>query len=218
MTPCSSWRLYVILDRAVIGSRDLVAVASAAIRGGADVLQLRDKGSSRAQLIEEGQRLLTLTRPAGIPLIINDRVDVALEIRAEGLHLGQEDLPVQDARKILGEGRLIGKSTHSLEQAMAAHAEGADYLGVGPIFTTPTKPSYQAVGVALIQAVSARVTLPSVCIGGIDQRRLGEVLQAGATCVAVVRAVCSAGDPESATRTLKQTIVQFAHTASSPRL
>ena len=218
MTRCSNWRLYVILDRAVIGSRDLAAVASAAMRGGADVLQLRDKVSSRAQLIKEGQRLLTLTRPAGIPLIINDRVDVALEIRAEGLHLGQEDLPLQDARKILGDGRLIGKSTHNLEQAMAAHAEGADYLGVGPIFATPTKPTYQAVGVALIQAISARVTLPTVCIGGINQRTLGEVLQAGATCVAVVRAVCGAEDPEAAARALKQQLTQFVPTPSPSSL
>lgn len=218
MTPCSSWRLYVILDRAIIGSRDPVAVASAAIRGGADVLQLRDKISSTKQLLKAGKELLALSRPAGIPLIINDRVDVARAIGADGVHLGQDDLPLKEARALLGSGWLIGKSTHSLQQAIDAQAEGAEYLGVGPIFSTPTKPTYQPVGVTLIRAVTTCVTLPTVCIGGIDQRTLSEVLQAGATCVAVVRAVCGADDPASAARTLKRTIAQFTHTASPSRL
>lgn len=214
MTSSSAWRLYVIIDRVVIGPHDLAEVAAAAIRGGADVIQLRDKGASARTLIEEGRSLKRLTQAAGIALIVNDRADVAQATGADGVHLGQDDLPINEARAIMGQGRLIGASTHSLEQARAAVREGADYIGCGPIFPTPTKPNYGSVGVGLIQQVRAAVQVPVVCIGGIDQTTLEEVLRAGAECVAVVRAVCSAPNPESATRALKQRIVQFRRAAS----
>lgn len=210
----SSWRLYVIVDRAAAGTRDLADLAAAAIRGGADAIQLRDKTASSAQLIEEGKRLLPFTQAAGIPLIINDRVDVALSFGADGVHLGQEDLPIIEARRILGPTRLIGRSTHSLEQARRAEAEGADYIGLGPIFPTPTKPDYGSVGTALIGTVAQQVRLPIVCIGGIDEATIKQVVESGATCVAVVRAVCHAQDPEAAARHLKQQLSQSIRATS----
>ena len=209
MTPSSAWRLYVILDRAALGARDLTDVAAAAIRGGADVLQLRDKTASTPSLINDARRLLPLTRHAGIPLIINDCIEAVRSVNADGVHLGQEDRPIQEARAILGPGALIGQSTHSLEQARAAQRAGADYIGLGPIFPTPTKPTYDSVGTALIRQVVTAVSLPVVCIGGIDERTVDDVVRAGAPCVAVVRAVCGASNPEGAARMLKRCLVQY---------
>ena len=212
---CSNWRLYVIVDGSAIGARSIQRIAAAAIRGGADVLQLRDKTGSNQEVVGAAKTLLALTRPAGIPLIINDRADIANEVGADGVHVGQDDLSVEEARKLLGLDRLIGKSTHSLEQAEAADREGADYIGVGPIFATPTKPDYPQVGLELIGRIANRVNLPAVCIGGIDLSNLEEVLHAGAERVAVVRAVCAAKDPESATRQLRQKLAEF-HRPTAP--
>jgi thiamine-phosphate pyrophosphorylase len=218
VTSCSHWRFYVIVDRAAIGSRNVQAVLEAAVHGGADAIQLRDKGASAQQLLRAARRLLPLARAGGVPLIINDRVDVAQAAGADGVHLGQEDLPVRAARAILGPGRLIGQSTHSLEQALAAQADGADYIGFGPIFATPTKPDYPAVGTGPIRAVVSQVRLPVVCIGGIDHETVRRVAAAGARCVAVVRAVCGATDPEAAARMLKRSVTQFVRTTSPASL
>lgn len=219
MRSCSEWRLYVIVDRQAIGSRPIEEVAHAAIRGGADVLQLRDKRASTKQLIEEAQVLLPLARSAGIPLLINDRIDVALAVKADGVHLGQEDLSISTARVLLGREYIIGQSTHSLKQALAVDASAAaDYLAVGPVFPTPTKPDYPCVGVSLIRQVASSTKRPFVCIGSIDANNLEEVVQAGAVCVAVVRAVCGASDPESATRNLKNLVTQFLREKTMPAL
>lgn len=212
VTSCFEWRLYVILDRAAAGSRELTALATQVIRGGADIIQLRDKTASTRQLLEETKRLLSITRRAGIPLILNDRVDVARAAEVDGVHLGQDDLPIHEARAILGDESIIGKSTHSLEQARVAMREGADYLAVGPVFPTPTKPDYPSVGVALVSRVSALVDRPFVCIGGIDETNVNNVLEAGGRCVAVVRAVCASRDPEAAARMLKQRLTNFVPT------
>ena len=217
-TLCSTWRLYVIIDGEAIGARSPLDVAAAAIRGGADVLQLRLKTASTRECITRGQQMLALARPAGVPLIINDRVDVAIAVGADGVHLGQEDLPPRIARTLVGPGRLIGLSTHSLEQALTAQREPIDYFGVGPIFSTPTKPAYPSVGVGLIRQVAAAARLPFVCIGGIDAQTLPEVRAAGARCVAVVRAVCAASDPESATRHLKHLLTDSADKTQRLRL
>jgi len=214
----SEYRLYVIVDHDAAGSRDVVDIASAAIRGGADVLQFRDKTASARAFMKEAERLLSVARRADVPLIINDRVDIACAVGADGVHLGQDDLPLAAARRVLGSGRLIGRSTHSLEQARAAEAQGADYIGCGPIFQTPTKPDYGSVGTELIGQVLQAVRLPVVCIGGIDCGNLAAVLEAGAERVAVVRAVCAAPDPESAARELKQALEQFHRQPSVPNL
>lgn len=214
-TSSSAWRLYVVVDRAAAGSRDPVEIGAAAVRGGADAIQLRGKSATTRQLLDDAIRLLRVTRPAGVPLIINDRADVARASGADGVHVGQDDLPVAAARALLGPGRLVGKSTHSLEQAIAAETEGADYIGVGPLFATPTKPDYPSVGLALIGQVRGRVRVPTVCIGGIEPSNLEAVRRSGARCVAVVRAVCAAADPEAATRALKQGIMRVSSTPRS---
>ena len=208
VTSCSAWKLYVIIDRDACGEHDMAAIASAAIRGGADALQLRRKRATDAQARQDAERLLPLARAGGIPLIINDRIEVAEASGADGVHLGQDDPPVAEARRALGPTRLIGKSTHSLEQAVAAEAEGASYIGLGPIFPTPTKPAYGSIGPGLIAEVRARVRIPIVCIGGLDSTTLPSVLEAGAGCVAVVRAVCAAEDPEAAARILKAAMMR----------
>jgi thiamine-phosphate pyrophosphorylase len=203
----STWRLYVIIDPSAAGGRDPVWVAEQAIAGGADALQLRDKHALAGPMIARAQAIRRLTRAAGIPLLINDRVDVAVAAEADGVHLGQDDLPVHVARRLLGPDRLIGKSTHSLEQALAGAAEPVDYIAVGPIFATPTKPDYAHVGLHLVQQVTARVRTPVVCIGGIDASTVGAVREAGARCVVVVRAVCAAADPAAAARELKRAML-----------
>lgn len=199
----------MIVDPAAARGRDLARIAAQAIRGGADAIQLRDKTGPVRQVIEQAERLLAVTRPAAVPLIINDRIDVAAASGADGVHVGQNDLPVSAARQILGPNRIIGKSTHTLPQALEADREGVEYLAVGPIYPTPTKPGYPSVGPVLIGQVRAKVHTPLVVIGGIEAGTLPEVLQAGATCVAVVRAVCGADDPEDAARTLKRMLTQF---------
>lgn len=214
VTSCSRWRLYVIVDRSAIGDRQPADVAAAAIRGGADAIQLRDKTGEGQWLLAETKRLRPLTRSARIPLIVNDRADVAQAADADGVHLGQEDLPVKEARAILGPGRLIGRSTHSADQAMRAQAEAADYIGLGPIFPTPTKPDYGSVGIGLIAEIARLVRIPIVCIGGIDRDTLERVVGAGAECVAVVRAVCVSHDPEAAARELKSAMVQYGRAAA----
>lgn len=212
--PCSEWQLYVIVDLAACGGRGPAEVASAALRGGADALQLRDKRATDAQLRTTAERLLPLARAVGVPLIINDRIEVARAIGADGVHLGQADAPVAEARRRLGAGPLIGKSTHSLGQALAAETEGASYIGLGPVFSTPTKPDYGSIGAGLIAQVTARVRIPIVCIGGIDLSTLPTVLDAGAGCIAVVRAVCAAADPEAAARALKAALRQSVRATS----
>lgn len=212
----SSWRLYVIVDRAAIGSRDAADVAAGAIRGGADAIQFRDKISSDARMQAEALRILPLARAAGVPLLINDRLAVALAVDADGLHVGQEDLSPAEARRRIGSHRLLGRSTHSLAQALAAQEEGVDYIGFGPVFPTPTKPEYGCVGVEAVQEVVARLHVPVVCIGGIDRATVGSVRSAGARCVAVVRAVCAAEAPEAATRELKRRVMESRALAAAP--
>lgn len=205
---CSTWRLYAIVDRAALGPRDPVDTALAAARGGADVIQLRDKSGTARWLLETAAALLPRLRPLGAALMINDRVDVVQLVGADGVHLGQEDLPVAQARELLGPERLIGKSTHSLEQALSAASEPVDYLALGPLFATPTKPDYGSVGLELIGNVVGRVNRPVVCIGGIEEGNVQAVQQAGGRCVAVIRAICAAADPEQAARELKRSLTQ----------
>ena len=201
-------RLYVIVDRSVLVSRDPVQVAEAAIRGGADCIQWRDKTASDREFLSVAKRLRELTRSLKIPFIVNDRVAVALLVRADGVHVGHEDLSVQEVRALVGPEIRIGRSTHSLREAKEAEAAGADYIGVGPIFSTPTKPDYPAVGLELIRQIKPAIRIPWVAIGGIDLNNLALVLSAGASRVAVVRAVAGASDPEMAARNFKTTIIK----------
>ncbi len=199
---CQNWKVYVIADRQAAGNRSLQDLVKSAIFGGANVIQLRDKNSSDREMVKDAINLLKITRASQVPLIINDRIDVAAEVQAEGVHLGQEDGNYIFARKALGRNAIIGRSTHSPEQALKAQNDGFDYIGVGPVFTTPTKPSYTAVGLDLVRFATSNIQIPFVAIGGIDEKNALEIKSAGARTVAVVRAVMSANDPKLATENL----------------
>jgi thiamine-phosphate pyrophosphorylase len=196
-------RLYVIVDLAYLPDCQAQAVAEAALLGGADILQLRAKGREARELFALAKELASLCRRHSALFIINDWVELALEARADGAHVGQEDLPLAEARRRLGPTLVLGQSTHSLDQAIRAEEEGADYIGLGPIFPTPTKPAVPPVGLDLVSAVAARVRIPQFCIGGISQKTLPRVLAAGGKRVAVVSAVCQSSDPAEECRGLK---------------
>ena len=171
-------------------------VVEQAILGGADMVQLRDKKSSDEELVWQAKELLVITRAHGVPLIVNDRIQVAKISGADGVHLGQEDASFPEARLILGEHAIIGRSTHSNEQALRAQAEGFDYIGVGPVFATATKPSYEPVGLELVRFAAKNLNTPFVAIGGIDETNGFQVREAGARAVAVVRAVMASQNPK----------------------
>lgn len=184
----------MVLDRNTVKGRSLVYVARQAIAGGADIIQLRDKDGSDREILETGRAIKKITLKRRAVFIINDRADIAKVIDADGVHLGQDDLPIEAARSIMRRDKIIGVSTHSLSQALKAQKDGADYIGVGPIFSTPTKPDYKAVGLTLIKIIKDKVKIPFVAIGGIDESNVDDVILAGARRIAVVRAVCSAKD------------------------
>lgn len=206
MKSIDKWKVYVITDRALSKGRSNEDIIHKAILGGADVVQLRDKGASSVDLYREAVLLRELTKRMDVPLIINDRVDVALAVDADGVHLGQDDLPLNVARHMLGQDKKIGASTHSLEQAQRAAREKPDYLSVGPIFPTTTKDAGQPVGVSLIRKIKESIDVPIVAIGGIRLDNVHEVVQAGTDAVAVISAVVNADDVEGAVRDLKSRI------------
>jgi len=205
-------RLYLCTD-ARRERGDLAEFVDAALSGGVDIVQLRDKGSPgelRFGPLEARQELELLavmadaTRRHGALLAVNDRADIALAAGADVLHLGQDDLPLSVARDIIGPGPLIGRSTHDERQAAAAVDEDADYFCVGPCWPTPTKPGRPAPGLDLVRATARMPTeKPWFAIGGIDQQRLPEVLAAGARRIVVVRAITAADDPRAAAQQLK---------------
>ncbi len=198
--------LYVITGDAG-GLEETLRIVASALDGGADVVQMRKKGMLKGDQYRLGRRLRALTHEHGALLIVNDHADLALAIDADGVHLGQDDLPPMVARALPGfDERLIGCSTHSLEQVHRAVREGADYLGVGPVFATPTKPGRPAVGPQLVREVISHVTTLFVAIGGIEASNLAQVLDAGARAIAVVRAVYDAPDPARAARTLREAV------------
>jgi thiamine-phosphate pyrophosphorylase len=174
----------------------------AALKGGIGMIQLREKDGCDRLRLDRACQLRRWTREAGVPLIINDRPDVARLAQTDGVHLGQEDLPVAQARQILGPFGIVGVSTHSLEQAIRAEEEGADYIGIGPVFATPTKEGRLPIGLGVLQEVCRRVSIPVFAIGGIDASNIREVVSCGARRVAVVRAVAGQADPEGAARRL----------------
>jgi thiamine-phosphate pyrophosphorylase len=196
-------RLYAIVDLGYVAAAEAEKVTAKLLQGGADLIQLRGKNRSREELADLTIRLHRLTRESGVPLIINDHAEIARDLPVEGLHLGQEDLPIAVARDIVRRDCWIGKSTHSLAQATAAVEEGADYIGFGPLFATPTKPLYSPIGTGEIGRVHDLVKLPVFCIGGIKLENLRKVLQAGATRVVIVSGLLQSADVSAATREAK---------------
>jgi thiamine-phosphate pyrophosphorylase len=185
-------RLYGIIDLGYIGESDAASVAEQMIEGGVDLLQLRAKGKSLDELAGHAARLHELTAKFSTPLIVNDHAEIASQMPVEGVHVGQDDDPIEVARRKARRPVLIGKSTHSLGQALAAQREGADYIGFGPIFTTPTKPEYAPIGLTDIRRVHAEISLPIFCIGGINIDNLQSVIDAGANRVVMVSALLKA--------------------------
>ncbi len=199
------FELYVIVDRGLRGERDPIEIASEVIRGGAKVIQLRDKSATTRELIKAGESLRDLAHSNNVTFIINDRVDVVVACDADGVHLGQDDLPVRCARRLMGE-RIIGVSTHTIDQALRAEEEGADYISIGPIFSTELKPDYPPVGLELIHQVKGEVKIPFVAIGAINMGNVGQVIKAGADNIACCQAVMKAQDIKKATKELLERI------------
>lgn len=199
------WRLYVIIDPKASRGRSDLQVAAAAIEGGADVLQLRDKEASSGRLYRVALQLRKLTRDAGIPFIVNDRLDIALATDADGIHVGQTDLPASVVREIMGPARILGVSVNTVEEAILAERDGADYLGVGPVFEARgTKPDAGLpLGVERIARIRHRCGLPIVAIGGINAENARTVRKAGADAAAVISAIVAADDIAHAARRLK---------------
>lgn len=196
-------RLIVVTDPDCGVGRAVIDVVRAALRGGAPAIQLRMKDASAREMTEITRALLAETRAAGALLFINDRVDVALAVGADGAHVGQDDLPVSAARRIAPPGFLLGVSAETAELARAAQADGADYVGVGPVYVTGSKADAgDAVGTGRIAQVAATVRIPVVGIGGITVENAPPVIRAGAAGVAVISAVMRAADPEAAARAL----------------
>lgn len=192
--------LYVILDRAAADGRDLADVLEGVIAGGGRMVQLREKTWPSGRLWALAGRLRARCRAAGVTFIVNDRVDLAVALGADGVHLGQDDLPPEAARALLRPGMILGLSTHSVAQARAAQTAGADYVAVGSMFPTATKPDFELVGPDLVRKLRAEIRVPLIGIGGITAANAGEVIRAGADGVAVISAVCGAPDPTAATR------------------
>ncbi len=198
--------LYVIIDTQALKGRRHVEVARQVIRGGASVIQLRDKTLSQKELLPIAHQLKNLCTEQGVLFIMNDYLDLAIETEADGLHLGQEDLPVAVARKLLPIDKIVGCSTTTVEMALAAQAEGADYIAVGSIFPTSSKEAAKVVGLERLRRVRQAVSVPLVAIGGITKDNVAEVIAAGANAAAVISAVLAADSPEAAAREIVKRI------------
>ena len=192
--------LYVILDRTASRGRDLEEILDATIAGGCRMIQLREKEWPTGRLLPLAERLRDRCRRSGVTFIVNDRVDLAVAVDADGVHLGQDDLPPRVARPLLRPGMLLGRSTHSVAQARQAQVDGADYIAVGSMFPTQTKPDFELVGPELLRAVRPETRALLVGIGGITRENVAQVIHAGADGVAVISGVCGAVDPAAATR------------------
>lgn len=208
LNSCPSLELYVIVDEGLRVGENIPQLMEAVLEGGADAIQFRAKHLSKRGYYEKAASLLPIARRYEVPFFVNDHLDVALAISADGLHLGQNDLPCAAARQLVPPNMLLGISTHSVREAEKAAAAGADYVAIGSVFPTRTKENPEAiVGTQIITAVRSSLGKKTlIAIGGIDAANAGEVIRAGADGVAVASAVISADDPGSAARKLKETV------------
>lgn len=203
------YSLYLVTDRDLSLGRSNLEVIQAAVRGGVTLVQLREKEATTKEFYQEGLKIRAYLKARDIPLIINDRIDMALALDAEGVHLGQEDMPIDAARKILGPQKIIGASVFTPEEAKIAEALGADYLGLSPIFVTETKPELiQHLGIKGIPLLKEAVKIPVVGIGSMSESNAYEAVKAGLDGVAVVSAICSREDPRAAAAAIKAEIMR----------
>ena len=205
--PAFDLSLYLIAGQQDLGGRPLREVVDAAVRGGVTLVQLRDKDASEERMIELARELKAVLAPHGVPLVVNDRLEVALAAGADGLHVGQDDLAPAEARRALGPHKILGTSAGNAEEAATVDPALVDYVGVGPVYATGSKPDAgPAIGLEGLSAMRGRLGLPMVAIGGISADSAGEVMAVGVEGIAVVSAVCSAADPEAAARALRNRI------------
>ncbi len=209
MNALADARLYGIVDLGYVPAGTASLAAKKMLEGGVDLLQLRAKGAPKSLVAGLAEEIHALTRPLGVPLILNDYPELLREVPAEGAHVGQDDMSVAEARAAAGRHVIIGKSTHSLVQARAAVEEGADYIGFGPLFATPTKPGRPAIGLGDIAAVHAEVSRPIFCIGGIKNENLPEVTAAGARRVVIVSGWLQAHDIPGAVRSTRTILLNL---------
>jgi len=199
--------VYLVTDRGLCGGRPLEEIVIQALKGGISFVQLREKEISTRSFVEEAGRIKELLEPYKVPLIINDRVDVAVACGAEGVHIGQEDMPYEIVRKIMGEKAIIGLSVETWEDVVASQKLDVSYIGISPVFATPTKTDTKGAwgleGLARIRAFSRH---PLVAIGGINESNVREIVMAGAQCIAVVSAICASPDPEAVARRINEII------------
>jgi thiamine-phosphate pyrophosphorylase len=199
--------LYLVTDRDLSLGRPLTWIVEKAVKGGATVVQLREKNLDTKDFIKEAQLIKKLLKPFNVPLLINDRIDVALAVNADGVHLGQNDMPPEMARTILGPDKIIGWSVENYEQAEEANDYDVDYIAISPVFTTPTKEELtKELGIEGVKKISQLTRHPKVAIGSIKPHNAAEVVSAGADGVAVVSGICSAEDPKEASETLLQEV------------
>ncbi|MFA9516513.1 thiamine phosphate synthase [Halopenitus sp. H-Gu1] len=204
------WRTYLVTQQHLSAGRETETVVEAALAGGVDAVQLREKDRSARDRYRLGQRLRELTDAADAALIVNDRIDLAAAISADGVHLGQSDLPIEVAREQLGEETIVGCSTSTVREAEIAEAAGADYLGVGAVYGTSSKEvdgAKDGIGPGRIREIAEAVEIPIVGIGGINADNAAAVIEAGATGVAVISAITAADDPEAAAQNLREVVV-----------
>ncbi|NLK00866.1 MAG: thiamine phosphate synthase [Clostridia bacterium] len=202
--------LYLLTGEDISAGRSTLEIVEKAIEGGVQTIQLREKKMSAGQLVRLGKKLRVITRENGVALIINDRVDVALAVGADGVHLGQDDFPIEEARKLLGNRAILGLSVDNVEEAVKAERAGADYVGLGPIYRTMTKTDTgPMIGPESIREVKDRIGIPVVAIGGIHMENAPAALRAGADSLAVITAVTEARDITGAARDLTNLIRQY---------
>lgn len=203
------YTLYLCTDSGLMSCETVEESVERAILGGATMVQLREKTATSRELFELAKRVKVITDKYGVPLIINDRLDICLAVDAAGVHLGQSDLPCAEARHILGAGKLIGVSAATPEEAAKAQADGADYLGVGAVFTTSTKTNTRPVTQETIRAIRNAVTIPFVVIGGVNSDNISKLYGLGINGAAVISAIISQPDITAAARKMRQAAEQL---------
>ncbi len=205
--PAFDYGVYLVTDRPALGGRELVEVVAAAVAGGVGMVQLREKTVGTREFVELARAVLAVVRPRGVPLLVNDRLDVALAVGADGVHVGQDDMQPADVRALLGPGAIVGLSVTGEEETRAAAGLPVDYLGAGPVFATATKKDAGAPqGIEGLRRMTALAEVPVVAIGAITAQNAASVLETGVAGLAVVSAICSAADPCAAARELSDIV------------
>lgn len=201
----SVYTLYLVTEE-TLPAEKLLTVVEAAIKGGVTMVQLRDKESSGKDFFDKAVKLRDLTKRFDIPLIINDRVDIALAVNADGVHIGQSDLPLSEVRRLVPSSMIVGVSTSTVEQALAAERDGADYIGVGAVFPTQSKKNAKVLAPGMLEGIIEKVSIPVIAIGGITNENIAAVLIRDVTGVAVVSAINKAEDPYLAAESLREAL------------